>query len=117
MICMARKESDKCFRIALLFKDLINLKEKDLLISDKLNSSTIHVIPASVPAASVHTVGSWSHFNITWQPSVEVNHGNVSYELSVEVDDMMRDILVKLFYVYFCWLCVHAVTVFVQNFR
>lgn len=61
---------------------------------DKLNSSTVRVIPDTIPAVSVQTVGSWSHFNVTWQPSSEVNHRNVSYEVSLEADNMMKEIMI-----------------------
>ena len=66
-------------------------------ISGGLDSSTVCVIPMEIPPGSIQATGSWSHFNVTWQPSVEVNHGEVSYEVSVEAEYMMKNILVIMF--------------------
>ena len=56
------------------------------LFSENLDSSSIFVIPSAIRPDSVACVGLASKFNITWQPSTEVNHGHVTYKLSVKAD-------------------------------
>ncbi|KAK3578565.1 hypothetical protein CHS0354_025280 [Potamilus streckersoni] len=59
-----------------------------------LNSSTIKVIPDAIPVSSVRSIGNWKNFNITWRPSLEVNHGKVLYEVSVHSDQMADTLMI-----------------------
>jgi len=51
-----------------------------------LEGSSVRVIPDTIAPSSLVCQGAWSAFNITWQPSVEVNHGHVKYEVGVQAE-------------------------------
>lgn len=67
------------------------------LFSDNLNASTVKVIPLVIRADSIACVGQASWFNVTWQPSTEVNHGHVTYELSIQADGVPDMVQVGFF--------------------
>jgi len=39
-----------------------------------------------IPESSIKCEGHWSLFNLTWQ-EVKINHGNIFYEVSVQIQD------------------------------
>ncbi|XP_060592485.1 proto-oncogene tyrosine-protein kinase ROS-like isoform X2 [Ruditapes philippinarum] len=64
---------------------VFTLKHKSLhRYPESLDSSSIIVIPSAIRADSITCIGLASKFNVTWQPSNEVNHGHVTYKLSVK---------------------------------
>ncbi|XP_053397738.1 proto-oncogene tyrosine-protein kinase ROS-like isoform X2 [Mercenaria mercenaria] len=66
---------------------VFTLKHKSLhRYPENLNSSSIVVIPSVIRPDSITCIGLASRFNITWQPSTEVNHGHVTYKLSVKAE-------------------------------
>lgn len=58
------------------------------LFTAGMNESTVFVIPSMVGSESIACVGEASMFNVTWQPSVEVNHGEVMYEVNIEAEGL-----------------------------
>jgi len=55
----------------------------------------VRVIPLQIKAGSIRCHGQSERFNITWQPSAEVNHGTVKYELALQVDNGQKIAQVK----------------------
>lgn len=43
----------------------------------------MNVIPDQVSNSSIHVEGTWSDFNITWDPVTNVNFGQVFYEVTI----------------------------------
>lgn len=44
----------------------------------------INVIPEAIPNSSIQIIGTYKFFNITWDPVVNVNYGNVYYEIKIK---------------------------------
>lgn len=52
----------------------------------------INVIPEAIPHSSVQIIGTYKIFNITWDRIMNVNYGNVSYEIKIKSPKLSKDI-------------------------
>ncbi|WAR07515.1 ROS1-like protein, partial [Mya arenaria] len=83
-----------------------------------LNCSTVCVLPQTISPSSVGCQGEWSEFNITWQQSTEVNHGNIWYEVAVETEGQSKivEVVERAWYAVFGLAPYSQVTVALQAF-
>ena len=60
------------------------------------------IIPPLIPESSVKCEGHWSVFNLTWE-EVKINHGNIFYEVSVQIEngDSFARVILLMIIMYF----------------
>lgn len=53
----------------------------------------VNVLPDAIDESSLNVIGTWDSFNITWKPVVNVNFGDIFYEIKIGGDDPVSYLL------------------------